>query len=275
MHICRRITAASLLPAIIGLLLMVGGFSAYSQADALSQEDIAGAIRSDDISIPTPAEFMAALNKFSKPDWKSKFRAPILSTYPRAQAALNLGTLVADGYIAVEAQDSRQVRNIGKDVIALAKSLGIQDSIINRGKSLTDFAVDLQWEALKEELEATQNEAKQALQDTGDPSLVTLVTVGAWYRGADVITALIAQKYTADSAKMLRQPAIALYLKQQMNALPDKVKEDPAVKLAHVKIFEVEKALSFPRETVPTQEEIANLNKILSSVVRDIARKQQ
>ena len=37
--------------------------------------------------------------------------------------ALNLGGLIADGYIAVEAEDAQQVKNIGADIMALAKPL--------------------------------------------------------------------------------------------------------------------------------------------------------
>ena len=35
----------------------------------------------------------------------------------------------------MEAQDAQQVKNIGKDIVALAKPLGVQQDIINRGKS--------------------------------------------------------------------------------------------------------------------------------------------
>ena len=35
--------------------------------------------------------------------------------------------------------------------------------ILDRGKSLTEFAENKQWDVLKEELEATQNEVKDAL----------------------------------------------------------------------------------------------------------------
>ena len=46
--------------------------------------------------------------------------------------ALNLGTLIADGYIAVEAHDGQQVKNIGKDVLALAKKLSVSQSVLAR-----------------------------------------------------------------------------------------------------------------------------------------------
>src|SRR3954468_20590335 len=90
--------------------------------------ELAGAIRIDSLTIPTPGELFASLEKPGKPDWAGQYRTPIPMTYRnRAQIALNLGGLIADGFIAVEAQDSQQVKNIGTDIIKLAKALGVSE----------------------------------------------------------------------------------------------------------------------------------------------------
>jgi len=172
-------------------LLCLSGFAAEPpespappRKNPLTREEIAAAAKTDSLSIPTPGELMAALQKQGKLDWAAQFRPPIATNFSsRAQMALNLGGLIADGYIAVEAEDSQQVKNIGKDIVALAKPLGVQQDIINRGKSLSDFAEQNKWEVLKEELEATQNEVKIAMADNKDQNLITLVTVGGWVRG--------------------------------------------------------------------------------------------
>src|SRR6185503_17712799 len=109
-------------------------------ASPLSKAEIDAAARTDALSIPTPGELLAALGKLGKLDWTSKFRAPIATSFPsRAQMALNLGGLIADGYIAVEAEDAQQVKNLGKDILALGKNLGVSKEILDRGKSLTEF----------------------------------------------------------------------------------------------------------------------------------------
>src|SRR6188768_2026534 len=153
--------------------------SAMAEEPALTKEQMDGATRSDDFSIPMPAELMAALSKQGKLDWASKFRAPIATNYPsRAQLALNLGSLVADGFVAVEAEDPQAVKNLGKDILQLAKNLGVPKDILMRGSSITDFADRKQWDQLKEELEATQNEVKESMHGSKDGELVTLVSVG-------------------------------------------------------------------------------------------------
>ncbi len=246
-------------------------------APPLSAEEMAGAARIDALSIPTPGELLAALDKVGKIDWISKFRPPIARDFSsRPQMALNLGGLIADGYIAVEAKDSQQVKNLGRDIVALAKPLGVQQDIINRGKSLTEFATDNQWDTLKEELEATQNEVKDAMIENKDINLVTLVTVGGWLRGAESISSYVAEEkfYSSAGAMLLRQPGIVGFLSRRLGALPEKTRDDPVVKKTRAKLAEIETAMTFPRESPPAREAVEKLSNMLSDLLKDISRKE-
>ena len=187
--------------------------------------DLAQAVKQDDFTVPTPGELLAALNKVGKPNWQAQYRPPIPTAYTsRPQIALNLGGLIADGYIAVEAEDSQQVKNIGKDIMTLAKTLGISENVLRRGKSIEDFAENNEWSTLKEELEATQNEVKLAMDEQHDEELTTLVTLGGWIRGTQAVSGWIASNYSEPAAKLLRQPAIIELLRAKLAALPA---EDP------------------------------------------------
>jgi hypothetical protein len=244
-------------------------------AEKLAPEELASAAKVDALTIPTPGELMAALSKHGKPDWSAQIRPPIATNYTsRAQMALNLGGLIADGYLAVEAQDAQQVKNIGRDIMNLAKPLGVQQDILNRGKSLTEFAEQNQWDVLKEELEATQNEVKSAMSENKDQDLVTLVTLGGWIRGTEVISDYVAQHYTEGGAKLLRQPAIVKFLGQRVNALPDKMRDDPSVKKTRVKLLEIEQTVSFPADTAPPKEIVQKIHVLAAELVKDIAKKE-
>src|SRR5207237_6095253 len=99
-----------------GAIEFIGAIFAVAGAETgrLPADQLAKAVRSDSISIPTPGELFAALEKPGKTDWSGQYRGPIPVTYRnRAQIALNLGGLIADGFVAVEAKDSQQVKNIG------------------------------------------------------------------------------------------------------------------------------------------------------------------
>ena len=53
-----------------------------------------------------------------------------------------------------------------------------QRLVIARGKSISQFAESGAWDQLNEELEATQNEVKKALEENRDTDLITLVSIG-------------------------------------------------------------------------------------------------
>lgn len=224
----------------------------------------------ESLTIPMPGEFFSAINKQGRPNWKQLVRVGTPeSTASRAQIALALGTLVADGYIAVEAQDSQGVKNIGKEIINLAKKLNVSQSVLGRGNSINDFAENNDWNALREELEATQNEVKLDMEDQKDSSLVTLVSLGAWLRGTEIVSGLVEATYTPESARLLHQPAIIDYLLALIGRLPAGMQEDELV--AQVK-GGLQKSLGLVSTPTPSAENIKDLHQIMADLVGEIAR---
>ncbi len=249
--------------------------SAAGNATPLTPEEITGATRTDDFSIPMPGEFMATLNKLGKIDWTKMFRPPIATNYTsRTQMALNLGGLIADGYVAIEAEDSPQVKSIGSDVLAIAKKLGVSKDVIERGASIAGFANDKQWDQLKEEMEATQNEVKAGMTERKDDDLVTLVTVGGWLRAMEVMSGYLAKNYTEAGAKLLRQPGIVSFLNKRLEGLSEKAVADPVVAAVRGRMGEIEKLITFPLETAPSADDVKKLNTLTTETVKEITKKQ-
>ena len=83
--------------------------------------------------------------------------------------------------------------------------------VLERGGSIINFADQKQWDQLKEELEATQNEVKSGMAESKDGDLITLVTVGGWLRATEVMSGYVAKNYTEAGAKLLRQPGIVAF----------------------------------------------------------------
>jgi len=179
------------LAALAGLIF-IGLAPAGLAEPGLSSSEMQSAVRVESVTIPSPGEFFAAIGKSGQPNWTQLFLPiPPATLASREQMALLLGVLVADGYIAVEAQDSQGVKNTGKDIINLAKKLNVSQSILSRSKSLNDFAENNDWPALREELEATQNEVKISMAEQQDEKLIPLVTIGAWLRGTAVVSEFV------------------------------------------------------------------------------------
>jgi len=189
----------------------------------------AKAEQSEIITVPSPAEFFAAIDKIAQPDWASFYRDPAPTSYSsRPQTAVNLGALVADGYIAVEAQDGQQVKNTGKDIIALARSLGVGEHVLSRGKSISDFADKNDWAALKEELEATTNEVRMAMADQRDEALASLIAAGAWIRSLQVGSRSAELSGEEAARELLRQSSLVAYLNGELEHLPEKISSTAA-----------------------------------------------
>ena len=191
----------------------------------------------------------------------------------RAQIALNLGGLIADGFVAVEAKDSQQVKNIGSDIIRLAKALGVSESLLSRGNSINDFAEHNEWDTLNEELEATQNEVKSSMQSHADQDLVILVSVGGWIRGTQVVSRAIMQNYDERSAKVLRQPALVKLMQSKVNEISPELRDEPLVKDVSEQLTGLEKLVSFPPGTTPSVEDVRKVNEAVGKVMEKIESK--
>ncbi len=262
----------------VGLLsatfLASAGLVLAEEPAALTPEQMAGAIKTDTVTIPTPGELFAALSKPGKPNWAEQYRPPIPTTYSnRAQIALNLGGLIADGFIAVEAQDSQQVKNTGTDIIKLAKSLGVSEHVLSRGKSISEFAENGQWDALQEELEATQNEVKTSMQSNSDQDFVILVSLGGWIRGTQVVSGSVLAEYNEASAKTLRQPALVTFIQKKVDAMAPELRHEPLVQAVSTQLSEIQKLVTFPNGGVPTIDEVRKLNEAVGKLMDEIQKK--
>jgi hypothetical protein len=240
----------------------------------LSPDQLSQAVKTDSVTIPTPAELFAALAKPGKPDWVARYRGPIAMNYKtRAQIALNLGGLIADGFIAVEAQDAQQVKNIGADIVKMAKALGVTENILARGKSINQFAEDDEWSALQEELEATQNEVKSSMQSHRDQDLVILVSLGGWIRGTQVVSGVVAKNYEEKLGQILRQPELLRFIRSKISQISPHLQNDPLVKSVNAQLVGVEQVVATPFGQPLTLAGVTKLNESVNSLMQEIQKK--
>lgn len=244
--------------------------AAKKAEDALSASQMQSAVYLDSMSIPCPGESFAAINKVSRPNWTTLDRggnAPV--TTRRAQLALAIGVFVANGYIAVEAQDGQQVKNIGRDMMAMSKALGVSQTILSRGNNLIEFADHNEWDSLRNELEATENEVKTTMIDQQDRNLVTLTSAGAWLRGLEVAAKIIAEHYSERGAALLEEPELARHLASDLEALPIKLASDPLVMNVKETLLQVATLLEKKHHSL-TKEDLLFIQEEVKKVVADI-----
>jgi hypothetical protein len=240
----------------------------------LSPAEIAHAIKSDSVTIPTPGELFAALSEPAKPDWASYYRGPIPVNYrTRTQIALNLGGLIADGFIAIEAQDTQQVKNIGADIVKMAKGLGVSESILARGNSINQFAENNEWATLQEELEATQNEVKTSMQSHRDQDLVILVSLGGWIRGTQVVSGLVEKNYDEKLGQLLREPQLLRFIRAKIGQMSPEMQNDPLVKSVNSQLAAIEQIVGTPFGDPISLAEVKRLNETVTKLIQEIQNK--
>jgi len=262
-----RVCALVLLAIVAGLEPATAQLTKAQRADA---EQLPG------LTVPSPAEFFAAIDKAGKPDWMSFYRAPAPVTYPtRLRTALNLGALVTDGYVAVEAQDGQQVKNTGKDIIALARALGVGEDVLMRGKSITDFADHNDWFALREELEATTNEVRRAMMAQRDESLAALITAGAWLRALEVGSRAAELSGEESSAGLLRQKDLVAYLRSQLKDLATAPRDGDEAQRAEATLAAVEEQMTVPEGENFGPDRVVAIKQMTGTFVADMAAKEE
>jgi hypothetical protein len=248
------------------LFLVVGLPGAAAQLTAKQQ---ASAERWPALTMPSPAEFFAAIDKTGQPDWMSFYREPGPVNFPtRPRTALNLGVLVADAYVAVEAQDGQRVKNTGKDIIALARALGVGEDVLVRGKSIADFADKNDWFALREELEATTNEVRRAMINQRDEALASLITAGAWVRALEAGSRAAELSGEPSTAELLIQPDLVAWLRSEIGRLPEKARGGPVVTRTDMTLAVIEQNMRNADDSVATA-----INQSTAQLVADMGAK--
>src|SRR3982750_1410929 len=135
----------------------------------------------EDVVVPLPNEIFGALNKLGAVNWKQHVRSDKGNNFTeRPRIALLLGTVIADGFIAVQAEDAPTVKDIGQRGLGLAKGIGVGNSITPHAKAITEAADKRNWVGVRQELDRTQNSVQTAMNEVHDEKLSHLVSLGGW-----------------------------------------------------------------------------------------------
>ncbi len=228
----------------------------------------------EDVVVPVPSEIFIVLDKLGTPNWKGELRDNLgTNTGNRAQIALLLGTVIADGFIAVEAEDSEKVKQIGQEVLVLADGINVRKAVIARSKSITDKAESKDWRAVRSELDGALQDVRGAMQELGDDELAQLVSLGGWIRGTQVLTSIVGQNYSPAGAELLNQPELLNYFARRIDEMRSKnlKKEELVVKVRKL-LRDIKPIIG--KDTI-TVENVQKVNKLTTDTVNAITSEDQ
>jgi hypothetical protein len=172
-----------------------------------------------DVPVPIPSEVFATLDKFAHSNWRAVQRPELGGWKPhgdQAEIALRLGVVIAEGFVAVEAEDAAEVKNLGQAVLVLARALGVERAALRRSRSIVEHAEKGDWLAVRKEWDGVQPDVERGMKELKSDQLAQLVSLGGWLRGTQALTALVLQDYSAENAALLRQPALLDHFEKEL-----------------------------------------------------------
>jgi hypothetical protein len=175
-----------------------------------------------EVVVPIPSEVFGALDKFSNSNWKLVQLDGLAHAKPRGdqtQIALLLGVLIGEGFVAVEARDAAEVKEVGSAVLTFARGLGVERTAMRRSRSIVELADKNDWSAVRKEWDEVLPDVQQGMKQLQSEKLSQLVSLGGWLRGTRALTALILQQYSAESAELLRQPVLLDRFENQLGKM--------------------------------------------------------
>lgn len=184
----------------------------------------------DEVVVPVPSEIFSVLDKLGEPNWKEELRkVKGTESSDRTQLALVFGAVVAEGFVAVQAQDKQAVEDIGREVISLATSLGISKAVLPHANSILDAAKKNDWKGIRRELDQTQSTVRGTMARMRDDDLAQCVSLAGWLRGTASVTSVISKAYTDDRAELLNQPLLVEHFTKSLAGMSKQNAQKPTV----------------------------------------------
>jgi hypothetical protein len=187
-----------------------------------------------DVVVPVPSEVFSVLDKLGEPNWRAELRkAEMPTTSDRTKLSLLFGYTVAEGFVAVQAEDKETVKDLGRDVINLAKSLGLSKSVLPHAQSILDAADKSDWSTIRKEFDQTQKTVRDTMEQMKDLDLSHCVSLGGWLRGTASVTSVVKKGFNSDRAELLNQPMLVEHFVASIEKMPVGTRDHDVVRSIH------------------------------------------
>src|SRR5262245_17762777 len=134
---------SALRPCLIFIQVLVAT-SAFAQTPSNQNSPLPSQAKQvHGVAVPVPREIFRSLDQFRDANWSVVKRPEVArwkSHGDQAQIATLLGVMIAEGFIAMEAKDSAEVKNLGASVLSLAQGVGLRERALRRSRSIMELA---------------------------------------------------------------------------------------------------------------------------------------
>ncbi len=217
----------------------------------------------DRVVVPVPNEIFAVLDKLGKPKWAGLIHRDVSKAKPAGEApqiAMMLGVIIAEGFIAVEAEDAEEVKELGRAILTFSNAIGVRKAVVRRANSVIEYADKKRWNRVRTELDGALADVRTAMIELNSEPLAQLVSIGGWLRGTEVLAQVVAADYSRAGAELLHQPGLAAHFQTQIDSMKARLRGNAAVVKVRQGLGTIEPMLSE-----------GDAGKIAPKMVREIA----
>lgn len=179
----------------------------------------------------------------------------------RADLAVELGFLIADGFLVVQAGQMDKVPSLAADLTKYGKALGTGDRVNRHAASLLESAKNNQVDQLKKELTATQKDVEEELVALRDADLAHLISLGGWIHALNVSVTAVDKQFSAPRAKLIMREDIADYYTESVASLEPRISERPNYLAMRQILSGLRLEMALGENGVPTAEKVASIKK--------------
>lgn len=217
----------------------------------------------DRVVVPVPNEIFAVLDKLGKPRWAGLIHRDASKAKPAGDApqiAMMLGVIIAEGFIAVEAEDTEEVKDLGRAILTFSNAIGVRKAVVRRANSVIEFADKKSWNRVRSELDGALSDVREAMIELDSEPLAQLVSLGGWLRGNEVLAEVVSMDFSRAGAELLYQPGLIEHFQQSIDGMKARVRENRIV-------VKVRRGLTEIRPLIGQEDG----SRISSKTVKDIA----
>ncbi len=183
----------------------------------------------DRVVVPVPNEVFAVLDKLGKPRWAGLIHRDASKAKPTGEApqiAMMLGVVIAEGFIAVEAEDAEEVKELGRAILTFSNAIGVRKAVVRRANSVIEFADKKEWNRVRIELDGALSDVRTAMLELNSAPLAQLVSLGGWLRGTEVLAQVVGADFSKSGAELLHQPGLVEHFQKQVDGMKPRLRSN-------------------------------------------------
>ncbi len=180
--------------------------------------------------------------------------------------ALEMGYLLADGFIAVRSGHMNDIKPIALDLSRYGKAMGVGEKMNTYSASLLEHAEKGQLEEFKRILTTTQDAVNEELAALRDPDLAHLLALGGWVRALEASAVAIEQKFDAAQAINIFYPDAPAYFNEILQGLHPRTAKRLKVEQMSVLLEKLVAAMTLNEGEQPSVEKVRSIRETAANI---------